>query len=360
MKYTDIPSKVPLPFASSGSKNTIPTDSQIGITPGAASLTDGFPPLTFTPVAAGGIPPSGKDFNGLFNLLSANTRWANAGGFYKYDATFSTAVGGYPNGAVLLRADNAGLWVSTADDNTSDPDSGGANWTGVPFGTGAKIISANTTLTVADAGLIEIDASAGNVTVTLESAAALAGLQFTFARSDTSSNTVTIAAGGTDTIEGSTSMTLLVSDRLTILSDGSSIWRYAGAQRAGDSSQTFSVADATQAHEAVALGQLTAPIGAFKSVNGTNTTLSASVSFTAPSAGLLFAVGTRNVSDSSGGSYTVTLDINGTQQETDSTRLSTTHSAAVTTTGGPVSAKYTAVSNIQFAVTCSLIFIPTV
>lgn len=122
MKLANVPTKVPLPFANSGSKNAIPTASQIGITPGAASLTDGFPPLTFTPLAAGGIPPAGADFNGILNLLSANTQWNNAGAFYPYDSTFSTSIGGYPEGAILSRADGTGFWLSTEDDNTTDPE----------------------------------------------------------------------------------------------------------------------------------------------------------------------------------------------------------------------------------------------
>ena len=65
------PDKITLPFAASGNKNVIPVASQIGITGGAASYTDGFPPLTMTPVAAGGIPPSGKDMNGVIYTISA-------------------------------------------------------------------------------------------------------------------------------------------------------------------------------------------------------------------------------------------------------------------------------------------------
>ncbi|MDE3023124.1 MAG: hypothetical protein KGI54_14960, partial [Pseudomonadota bacterium] len=115
MQASQIPTKVPLPFANSGTKNTIPTASQIGITAGAASLTDGFPPLTFTPLAAGGVPPSGADFNGILNLITANTQWQNAGGFYPYDSAFSTAIGGYPKGAVLRNLTDDGFWLCTAD-----------------------------------------------------------------------------------------------------------------------------------------------------------------------------------------------------------------------------------------------------
>lgn len=226
MKYADIPTKVPVPFANSGSKNTIPTNSQIGVTPGAASLTDGFPPLTFTPVSAGGIPPFGKDFNGILYRLSENTRWNNAGGFYKYDSAFSSSVNGYPKGAVLLRSDEAGLWISTADDNTNNPDTGGANWVGLSFGAGSETISTTTTLTVSDAGLIEVDASAGPLTITLPAASSLAGINFQFSRIDSTRNIVTISAASGDSIEGSSTIGLYRSDRIALSSDGGTVWRY--------------------------------------------------------------------------------------------------------------------------------------
>lgn len=128
MQASNAPAKSAVPFANSGTKNTIPVASQIGITPGLASFTDGFPPLTMTPLAAGGVPPYGADFNGILNFLSASTRWGQAGAGYTYDATFSTAIGGYPKGAMLLKADQSGYWVSTADNNTSNPDTGGGGW----------------------------------------------------------------------------------------------------------------------------------------------------------------------------------------------------------------------------------------
>src|SRR5574337_300202 len=132
MQSSNAPTKIQLPFAATGTKNTIPVPSQQGITPGAASYTDGFPPLTFTPLSAGGVPPAGADFNGIFNALSAIQQWQSAGGLFKYDASFSTAVGGYPAGAVLLNASASGLWISTSDNNTTNPDTGGSGW--IAFG----------------------------------------------------------------------------------------------------------------------------------------------------------------------------------------------------------------------------------
>jgi len=128
MQLTNAPGKLVLPFANAGAKNAIPVASQIGIVAGAASLTDGFPPLTRTPLAAGGTPPSGLDMNGIIYELSAILRWANAGGGYIYDGTFAadSNVGGYPKGARVLRSDGVGYWLNTADNNVTDPEGVGA------------------------------------------------------------------------------------------------------------------------------------------------------------------------------------------------------------------------------------------
>lgn len=131
MKIADIPVKFNIPFAASaggGYTIQVPQASQIGITNGAASLTDGFPPLTFLPVGAGGVPPWGRDFNGILNQVTKWSQWGAAGGTPLYDAAFSTAIGGYPKGAIL-QSTTAGLaWLNKIDDNTSNPDSGGSNW----------------------------------------------------------------------------------------------------------------------------------------------------------------------------------------------------------------------------------------
>ena len=135
MQSTNIPSKIPLPFAyaaSSGYINTIPAASQIGITNGKASLHDGFPPDTFTPISSGGVPPFGGDFNGILNEITAIQQWQEAGGFFPFDPTFATTVGGYPKGAIIQSSTGVGFWISTAENNSNNPDSGGAGW--VPTG----------------------------------------------------------------------------------------------------------------------------------------------------------------------------------------------------------------------------------
>lgn len=149
MQLSDDPGKIPTPWADGGVRNVVPVGSLIGITDGAASFTDGFPPLTMTDPGAGGLFPDGKDFNGAFFALSAAIRWGHAGGRPTFDSAFSTAVGGYPIGAVLQAVDQSGFWISTANNNTTDPDAGGANWTPLLFvgSIGQALGSSNITLT---------------------------------------------------------------------------------------------------------------------------------------------------------------------------------------------------------------------
>lgn len=186
MQASQIPAKLPVPFANSGDKNTIPNTSLIGVTPGAASFPDGFPPLTSTAISSGGIPPTREDFNGAFYSLSAAIRWLQAGGLAVYDSSFSTAVGGYPNGAVLRRSDGLGFWVSTADNNTTDPDGGSpSNWTSIAsvrsvFGRTGAVVAATGDYTVAQVtGAAPLASPALTGTPTINGSNALAVSSFT-------------------------------------------------------------------------------------------------------------------------------------------------------------------------------------
>lgn len=132
MKASDIPGKIQLPFgASAGGSyiHAVPVASQTGITPGAASYTDGFVPLNFLDPLLGGVPPDGQDLNGILNAISALSRWFISGSPVPWDGTFSTAIGGYPKGAIVQSATTFGtVWVCTVDDNLTNPDAAGAGW----------------------------------------------------------------------------------------------------------------------------------------------------------------------------------------------------------------------------------------
>jgi len=154
MNSSDAPSRIQVPFAQSGTRTTIPVPSQSGITAGAASYTDGFPPLTRTPPGAGGIPPDGREMNGILFALSSAAWWAQAGGAAKFDAAHAAAIGGYPAGAVLQSSDGSGWWCSTADANATDPEGGSpAGWVPHPgYGvTAVTMTGSNVTLTLLQA-----------------------------------------------------------------------------------------------------------------------------------------------------------------------------------------------------------------
>lgn len=133
MLSANVPARFPIPWGASagaGYIRAIPEASQVGVQAGAASLTDGFPPVTFLPVGAGGTPPFGSDFNGILNQVTLWNQWQAAGGPVVYDGTFSASIGGYPKGAVLIKATLAGVWVSGVDGNSTDPEAAGAGWSG--------------------------------------------------------------------------------------------------------------------------------------------------------------------------------------------------------------------------------------
>lgn len=151
MKAIDIPGKLQIPFANAaggGFIRPIPVASQIGIQNGAASLTDGFPPLTFLPTGAGGVFPFGQDVNGILNEISAWSRWQAAGGPVVYDSVFQALVGGYPLGAIVQSAVTLGLlWLCTADDNVTNPDTGGGGWRSLGGGVNVQVFLTNATYT---------------------------------------------------------------------------------------------------------------------------------------------------------------------------------------------------------------------
>lgn len=122
------PSNLTTPFASGGAKNSIP----VATASPNASYTDGFPPVTMLPLSAGGIPPEGRDFNGIFYDVTSHTVWVNAGGQYQFDSALSTAIGGYQIGMVLQSNDGLNSYVSTINNNTIDfnstPSSIGIEW----------------------------------------------------------------------------------------------------------------------------------------------------------------------------------------------------------------------------------------
>ncbi len=116
-------------------------------------------------------------------------------------------------------------------------------------GLGVTALSANTTLTVDQAGLITVSAASGNVTLTLPANNGANGkpLRYTFIRTDQSANTVTLQRAGSDTLwpGTSTSRTIPPMTTLTMIGSGSGVWYASGDPARGtqvfSSSGTFTV-----------------------------------------------------------------------------------------------------------------------
>ncbi len=169
------PTNLQLPFANAGLKNTIPVATAAGA---LASYTEGFPAVTMQPVASGGLPPYGKDFNGLLFDITSHTLWLNAGGQYRFDAALSTAMGGYPKGMVLQNDDGTASYISAIDNNTTDfnstPAAIGVSWlaySGKAYAnTTVNTTGGVTVLTATQAGADQITVAGvlvSNVTITL-------------------------------------------------------------------------------------------------------------------------------------------------------------------------------------------------
>ncbi|WP_423392811.1 hypothetical protein [Burkholderia sp. LMG 21824] len=205
MQASQVPTSFPIPFANSaeaGYIRPIPVASQIGIQNGAASLADGFPPLAFLAVNAGGVPPFGQDMNGLLNQITAGVQWEQVGGQPVYNATFANAIGGYPNGAVLQSGDGSGFWRNTVDNNKSDPDAGPASFTGSISGT-------TLTVTAVSSGTMQVGQILSGTGITTGTQILALGTgtggtgTYTVNSSQTASSTTITAAGGSNWLPGS-------------------------------------------------------------------------------------------------------------------------------------------------------------
>ncbi len=158
------PTNFSTPFAISGTKNTIPS-APTGTN--RASFTEGFPAVTMEPIANGGIPPSGNDFNGLFYDLFLHVVFINAGGQYQFDSALSTAMGGYPKGFVLQNNAGTASYISLVDSNTTDfnttPSSIGTLWGAY---SGAAFSNATVTTTGGTVAITSVQVLANLITVT--------------------------------------------------------------------------------------------------------------------------------------------------------------------------------------------------
>uniref|UniRef100_A0AAU6W307 Tail fiber protein n=3 Tax=unclassified bacterial viruses TaxID=12333 RepID=A0AAU6W307_9VIRU len=190
MLISNQPEKISVPFANSGGKQPIPVESQVGLEDGRASFTDGFPPLTRTPLSAGGKPPFGTDMNGILYAITKILQWQSAGGGFSYDSEFAASIGGYPKGAKIASADGRSMWISLVDSNVSNPDTGGAGWAPL-FPAGVIGASRKASMRVSAASTTA-SFTANQIVV----AQALGGQSYSLSSISASINLSTVGAGG--------------------------------------------------------------------------------------------------------------------------------------------------------------------
>lgn len=126
-----------VPFALSGTRNTIQVTRQENQDPEDATLTSGFPDVTMIPESNGGIAPKGQDFNGIFYLITADTVHRQTGKRIQYDATYAKNINGYAKGAILQSTTLTKEYISTVDGNLTDPDSSQSSGWSVYAGAGS-------------------------------------------------------------------------------------------------------------------------------------------------------------------------------------------------------------------------------
>lgn len=144
------PDLIPMPFAENATPGTIePIPATTPTVPQDATWSTGFPQVTMQPLASGGIPPRGQNFNGVLNALSQHIFHMQGGGQYKWD----DAHGPYSIGDVLQSDDGLSAYVSATDNNIDNfnesPGVIGLSW--LPWGGDAKASSSLSVL--AGAGL---------------------------------------------------------------------------------------------------------------------------------------------------------------------------------------------------------------
>lgn len=177
------PDLILVPFAQDApavNVDAIPVNLGPSDPPQAASWSQGFPTVTMTPLAAGGIPPRGQSFNGVLQDITQHLVYIGGGGQYKWSSAYVTAKGGYSIGDVIQADSGLLSYVSLVDNNTDNfntaPSSIGPKWRAWA---GAPIPDATTSQrgAVLLATQSQVNAGSGDAVVTPETRAVAAQSQ---------------------------------------------------------------------------------------------------------------------------------------------------------------------------------------
>lgn len=122
-KYTTL-------WAQSGIRFDIPDAADPAT--GKAGFDVGFSSINMASEYAGGIPPWGQDFNGIFYSITRSVQYTQAGGIPTYDETLALSVGGYAVNAMVKADSGLAFFINKVAGNQSNPNTGGSGW--VRFG----------------------------------------------------------------------------------------------------------------------------------------------------------------------------------------------------------------------------------
>ena len=120
MKQSDLSNPIALAkIIAESNANNIPVNATGS---SYASQAEGFPKVTMIPEEQGGEAPHGKDFNGFLRILTSHMFNIQNGTPETFNASVSSAIGGYPKNSLLWLIDdnNSRLLKSTKDDNTDN------------------------------------------------------------------------------------------------------------------------------------------------------------------------------------------------------------------------------------------------
>ena len=127
------PSRIPEPFAGSGTKNTIPATNTTPSASQAASWASGFPPECSQPLSAGGCPVPRNDVNGALNQISQDYAFRQDGGVWEWSALadydVSRVVRG-SDGSLYCSVQQSGPSVAAGAQDPAADD--GTYWTALP------------------------------------------------------------------------------------------------------------------------------------------------------------------------------------------------------------------------------------
>lgn len=192
MLLSSIPAKFTIPFANGAGADVRPIPQTPSGVPGAAAFSTGFPPLNFVQPSAGGIPPDGRDMNGILNMISAWDQWFQAGGPVQFDAAFAANAGGYPRGAVVMSNTGHVWFENLIDGNTNDPNAAASiNW----------IIAFSPWSATAWPAAGSANAQVLTISPAPTSAAQLVGIPITFTSQGTNTTAATLNVNATGTLQ---------------------------------------------------------------------------------------------------------------------------------------------------------------